>query len=217
MSSRLGSLALVRGDHERAVELYRTVVDLARELALPAAEAAALDGLGLAHRRAGAYDDARRCHQAARAIADRLGRTVTMVSSSDEEGGAAYSLSQLGYVAEQVGDLDEARRRHGEALVLAKGHGSSVGIARALEGLAGVAADDDGELAATLLGCAEELRATVGSRLDGAERVDIERAARRARDQLGEDGYLKAYEAGQGQHLDAVLASVPTAAPANSD
>ena len=35
MSSRLASLALVRGDHERAVELYRTVVDLARELPCP--------------------------------------------------------------------------------------------------------------------------------------------------------------------------------------
>ena len=45
MQARLGSLALVRGDVARAIEHYRTAVDLARELALPSAEAEALEGL----------------------------------------------------------------------------------------------------------------------------------------------------------------------------
>jgi predicted ATPase/DNA-binding SARP family transcriptional activator len=191
MSARLGSLALQRGEYERGAELYRSAISLARELGLPAAEAVALDGLGVAHRRAGRLDEARRCHQGVQAIADRIGPTVTIVSSrAHEEGGAAYTSSQLGYVAEQTGDVDEASRRHGEALGLAEAQGDKVGIALALEGLAGVAAAaSDGEQAARLLGRARQLRATAGSELHGDERIDVQRAERRARELLGDDGY----------------------------
>jgi tetratricopeptide (TPR) repeat protein len=209
MRARLGSLALERGDHEAGAELYRTAVDLARELALSTAEAVGLDGLGLAHRRSDDFEEARRCHQAARAIADRLGRTATMVGTADEAGGLEYSTSQLGFVAEQVGDLAEARRWHGEALVLARRNGNHAGVALAVEGLAAVAAaGNEGELAATLLGAAEHLRATVGSQLHGNQRTDIERAERRARTELGDDGYVQAYEAGRAADLEAVLGSM---------
>jgi predicted ATPase/DNA-binding SARP family transcriptional activator len=46
--TRLGELALLRGDHGAALDHYRQAADLARAVALPATEAAALQGLELA-------------------------------------------------------------------------------------------------------------------------------------------------------------------------
>ena len=70
--------------------------------------------------------------------------------------------------------------------------------ALALEGLAGVvAAAGDGELAATLLGYATHLRASIGDTMPGDERFDVERAERSARALLGADEFERAHEAGR--------------------
>jgi predicted ATPase len=53
MHAQLGSLALAREDAGAAAEHFRAAIGLARELALPTAEAAALDGLARAHAGAG--------------------------------------------------------------------------------------------------------------------------------------------------------------------
>ena len=74
-----------------------------------------------------------------------------------------------------------------------------------------MAASLDGALAATLLGAAEHVRGRVGGPSHGQQRIDVERAVRRARDQLGDDGYVSAYEAGRVADLDGVLAEVLTA------
>jgi tetratricopeptide (TPR) repeat protein len=76
MRARLGGRALVRGDVERAIEHYRTAVDLARELALPTAEADALEGLASALERGGDQDAARQCREEASAVLNRLGRAT---------------------------------------------------------------------------------------------------------------------------------------------
>jgi predicted ATPase len=73
--ARLGSLALVRGDTTRAAEHYRAALDLARDVVLPTAEAAALDGLALTWERNGDHESAHRCRQEARALLDRIGHT----------------------------------------------------------------------------------------------------------------------------------------------
>ena len=110
-------------------------------------------------------------------------------------------------MAEQVGDLDEARRRHGEALALSTSHGNTAGVARALEGVAAVvSATGDGELAATILGCAAQLRTMVGSRFGGDELLDLQRAVGRARELLGDEAYAVAHEAGRSQDVEAVVA-----------
>jgi tetratricopeptide (TPR) repeat protein len=73
-SSRLGSLAVLRGEHNVGAQHYRAAADLAHELALPHAELAALKGLALAYGQMGDDASARRCHDAARALATRVGR-----------------------------------------------------------------------------------------------------------------------------------------------
>ncbi len=78
MRARLGAHALVRGDVERAIEHYRTAVDLARELALPSAETDALEGLATALERAGDHEAAQRSREDARAVLNRLGRATVL-------------------------------------------------------------------------------------------------------------------------------------------
>ena len=207
-STRLGSLALVHGDAARATDLYREALELARDLALPQAELAALDGLGVAHRRRGELEEARRCHESARRIVDRIGPAVEMAGLLNVAA-LPFSRSQLGYVAEEKGTLEEAQRWHVEALEMARRLGDDGSAAFALEGLAGVAAaTGDGVLAAALLGQADQLRTTSGRRLHGAERIDVERATQLARTQLGEDGFAHAAAAGRERSLDVVLAAL---------
>ena len=205
-NARLASLALARGELVRAAELYGAAGDAARELALPTAEKDALDGLGLVHRRNGQFEDARRCHRSARALADRIDRAAILDGPTAVRSASAYSMVQLGYVAEQSGDADEARRLHVEALAIARRRGDHRVVTLAIEGLAGAAASaGDGKLAATLLGHAGQRRVSVGESPNEQEGIDIGRAERLARGQLGDEGYLRANEAGRGSELDAVL------------
>ena len=147
MSTRLGSLALARGDLDAAGEQFQLAAALARDLAFPAAEAPAIDGLGLVHRHRGELAEAARCHQAARALAARCDTMANVV----------LSTAHLGHVAEAAGDLDEARRLYGEVFAMARRFDDDRAAALALEGLAGVVASaGDGELAAMLLGYATQ-------------------------------------------------------------
>jgi tetratricopeptide (TPR) repeat protein len=205
-NARLASLALARGELIRAAELYGAAADAARELALPTAEIEALDGLGLVHRRSGQFEDARSCHRSARAIADRIDRMAMLDGPTAVRSASAYSTLQLGYVAEQSGDADQARRLHAEALTIAHRRGDHRVVTLAIEGLAGAAASaGDGELAATLLGHAGQRRVIGGESPTEQEGIEIGRAERLARAQLGDEGFLSANEAGRRSELDAVL------------
>ena len=196
MSTRLGSLALERGDVEAAGELFRVAVDLARELGLPVVEAPAIDGLGLVHRLRGELAEAARCHQAARALAERFDTTASVVLTS----------AHLGRVAEASGDLDEARRWYGEALAMARRLADDRAAARAVEGLAGVAAAaGDGELAAMLLGYATHFRGSNGDAVAGYEWFDVDRAEQSARALIGDDVFERALDAGRELDVEALL------------
>ena len=139
-------------------------------------------------------------------IADRIDRTAVLDGPTAVRSASAYSTVQLGYVAEQSGDADEARRLHGEALAIVRRRGDHRGVTEAIEGLAGAAASaGDGELAAVLLGHAGQRRVIVGESANEQEGIDIGRAERLARTQLGDERYLRANEAGRGSELDAVL------------
>ena len=202
MSSRLASL-IRQGDPNGAVELYRSALDVARELALPDVEAIALDGLGLVWRRTGDIDEARRCHEASRRVSSRF-RTTR---------GAARSAIQLGYVAEEAGDTESARRLHLEALSIARDRSDARGIASAMEGLASAAAaSDDSDTAAMLLWHAAQLRADGATPLWDDDRLDVERTERAVRARLG-DRYESAFEAGRDHDLDDVVARLGASSP----
>jgi predicted ATPase/DNA-binding SARP family transcriptional activator len=114
MRARLGSRALVRGDAARAAGHYRAAIELARDLALPTAEAEALEGLALAHERDGDHEAARRCREEARALTDRLGRPSTAPRPVGRASGVSRGTSacpRRGAPSAGTGRRRRARRR----------------------------------------------------------------------------------------------------------
>ena len=215
-SIRLGALALAHGDAARATELYGEALELARDLALPPVELAALDGLGVAHRRRGELKEARHCHESARRIVDRIGPAVEIAGLLNVAA-LTFSRSQLGYVAEEAGTLEEAQRWHVEALDMARRIGDDASVALALEGLAVVAAaTGDGALAATLLGHADQLRTTSGRRLTRPNASTSNGRPCWPARQLGEDGFTAAAAAGAARSLDGVSLPFPRHRPDNN-
>jgi predicted ATPase/DNA-binding SARP family transcriptional activator len=109
MATRLGSLALLRGDNELGAEHYRAAVDLAHDLALPHAELAALEGLALAHQHNGDHAMARQSQDAALAIATQLGRSAT-TGEAPADATSADTIGSARLVATSAGDPDEVGR-----------------------------------------------------------------------------------------------------------
>ena len=203
MTTRLASL-IRHDDPNGAVELHRTALDVARELALPDVEATALDGLGLVRRRSGDLDEARRCHEASRLVSGRF-RTAR---------GTARSAIQLGYVAEATGDHEAARRYHHEALAIARDRSDERGVASAIEGLASAAARaTTPSWRRCCSGTASQLRA---ERCDAA--VGRRSARRRAHRALGSVAARRALRrrvrGGTRHDLDDLLARAGLASPA---
>lgn len=193
--SRLGRIALLTGDDARATELHERARRLAAEQSHRSAEQFAETGLALGARRRGDLDTA----EALLAPWLRWNRRLGVDS------GAALVLAQLGYVAEQRGDARRAEALHRDGLTAALRTGDPRALALALEGLAGAwsAASrhepdvSRHERAASLLGTAAALRDSAGAPLPRAERVDVDRAAGRARAVLGEEAFTAAFARGR--------------------
>jgi predicted ATPase/DNA-binding SARP family transcriptional activator len=110
--------------------------------------------------------------------------------------GVAWALHSLGHVARERGDLAMARDRFGESLTLRRELRKKRGIAECLEGLAGIAAREQPERAAMLLGAAHALRDGLGAPLPLNERAEREEQLAALRRALGEAGFRTAWAAG---------------------
>ncbi|MGW7085660.1 AfsR/SARP family transcriptional regulator [Streptomyces sp. NPDC054871] len=185
--ARLGRIALLTGDDAAATDFHERAARLAARHSHGPAQQFAETGLAIGARRLGELDTAEKYLLPWLAWNRRLG----------VQSGTALILAQLGYVAEQRGDAARAEELHRAGLAVARRTGDERAVALALEGLAGahsLAHDHTG--AAELLGTAAALREAVGSPLPPAERRDVDRAAQRSRNALGEDGYVAAYTRG---------------------
>ncbi|MFE2855457.1 BTAD domain-containing putative transcriptional regulator [Streptomyces lavendulae] len=209
--ARQGRIALLTGDLARARLLHERARRIAVEHAHRPAEQFAVIGLALGARRGG---DPATAETLLRPWLDwnrRLG----------VDAGAALVLAQLGYAAELRGDPGRARSLHEEGLEAARRTGDPRALALAFEGLAGALAAPAPDApphpaapapapgghradllrtdllrAAELLGAAHALRRSVGTPLPPAERTDVDRAAARLRDALGEPAYTRAFTCG---------------------
>jgi hypothetical protein len=102
-----------------------------------------------------------------------------------------------GYSADLAGDAEVALAAQCEGLTVALSFGSTRAIANAVEGLAGaLALHGDADAAARLLGAADALRRRLGGPMPAAERFDVDRAERRAREALGDSAFDTAFAAG---------------------
>ncbi|MFI5685570.1 BTAD domain-containing putative transcriptional regulator [Streptomyces sp. NPDC051636] len=200
--ARLGRVALLTGDDAQATEFHERARRLAAEQSHRPAEQFAAMGLAMGARRRG---------DLAAAEAHLLpwlewNRRLGVAS------GEALTLAQLGFVAEQRGDARLAETLHRESLAAAGRTGDPRALALALEGLAGARATDGHmEYAASLLGTAAAIRDSVDAPLPQGERADVDRAAARARDALGEDGFAAAFDHGRGLTADHQIALLDSA------
>ncbi|SDL35013.1 AfsR/SARP family transcriptional regulator [Streptomyces indicus] len=185
--SRLGRIALLTGEDERAQEYHERAARLAADQGNAPARQFAEIGLALGARRRGDLDAAQALLAPWLAWNRRLG----------VDSGTALLLAQCGYVAELRGDTGQAASLHAESLAAARRTGDARAVAFAIEGLACAwSAGGAAERAAEALGTAAALRASVGSPLPPGERADVDRAESRARAALGEQAFTAAYDRG---------------------
>jgi hypothetical protein len=110
-------------------------------------------------------------------------------------------------VARAQGDYEGARALYRESLGILRPAGEQRGIARVLEGLAGLAAaEDQAERAARLFGAAEALRAAIGAPLPPGDRVRCHRGLALTRAALGEEAFAAAWAAGRAMSLNQATA-----------
>ncbi|SNR90716.1 BTAD domain-containing putative transcriptional regulator [Blastococcus mobilis] len=175
-----GHVTLLLGDTDRAARLFSESHAGARQLGAEGNPRAAV-GEGLLACERGDFSAAR----------EHFAWAQRMLAGVSEPEWTATALVGLGHVAEREGDLAGAESFHRLAWQTAPGH------AAALEGLACVAAArGDAAAVARLLGAAarwREMRHRPASRL---EQLDVDRAERHARAQLGDAAYQAAHAAG---------------------
>jgi tetratricopeptide (TPR) repeat protein len=194
--SRLANLETLRGNLALAASIHRQSLD---ERAGPVPQwVHAMTMLGLAN-------IARRRNQPAEALrfvdeALLLPRSlrIPLMHSS--------LLVARGYSADLAGDAELALISQCEALTVARQLGSTRAIANAVEGLSGaLVLNGDAGTAAQLLGAADALRRRSGGAMPPAERFDVDRAERRARQALGEADFTAAFLTGAAEPDQTIL------------
>lgn len=129
----LAAISEILGDHQRARELRQRTLDLARQHGAHEVEAVQLSRLGNLVLIAAEPTEARTLHEAAHAIAERLGIRWLQVDACNGAGTAARRLD----------DLDTALVHHNRAAAIADDIGHHLGAAMAHLGLGFVAEHRD--------------------------------------------------------------------------
>jgi tetratricopeptide (TPR) repeat protein len=189
----LGWAALRAGDYQLANTRLEEALTLSRELGDTRSMGFELSGLGeVAMRQA---DFTRATHL----VEDSLGLRRQLAN----KWGVAVSLGTLGAIAMRQGDLPRALARLGESLELRREISDMGGSAWCLERWAEVTtAQQRPEKAARLLGAAAALRANIGSVIDPADGPDYERTSADLRDQLGQERFAAAWDAGRAMTME---------------
>jgi predicted ATPase len=232
----LGSAAYVRGDHERAAQLYDESLALSREARDERGVASSLLQLGNVLSDRGDHDKAKRFYEEALALSRKLDDNALLTSSlisagaefllqGDHERGAVlnqeaarllrergnrgslqYALDNLGWAALMRGDQQQAKSLHEESLELSWELGDKLVAAESLEGLACSAATGEEERVARLFGAAETLRESVGYRQAPRERALRQPFLDAARSRLEEATWGAAWAEGRAMTFEDAIA-----------
>ena len=176
----LATLACEEGDYETARTLFEEALEIAQDHGNIMDVVHHLSGLGhVAHGR-GDYEAACAFYQESLAAARRLGYKRM----------ATFNLQYLGGLAWTQGDLPRSSSFFREALAYFGPAGDDLGIARCLEGLCRVAAEEGAySRAARLSGVAERLREAMHSPRPPSEVADYDAALECARLGLGSESF----------------------------
>ncbi len=160
------------GDYQAALSWHERALALHREVSDEAGAASELDRIAQAVNALGDAREARRLHEQALTIRRRLGTVF----------GLGWSLAHVGDLAADRDDYDLARSLYAESLTVVRRVAYQPIVAKALEGLAAVAAANaNGERALRLLGAATVLHETAGARMPPADQARVQRVTARAR------------------------------------
>lgn len=196
LAKNLGHLAeieMVHGDLEDARQALEDAVDVNRRVNNKALRG---EFTGLAGRLAaitGDYARARVLIQEAEKTAEELGNRMSYL----------WLRTHLGYVAIVEGNLPEARNLFAETISSFQNDKSEIGVAFALEGMAGLfIALEKPERAVRLIGRADEIRVQVDDPRPKIEQADLDKVIAACRARLGPSGFSKAYEKGRRMSLE---------------
>jgi tetratricopeptide (TPR) repeat protein len=124
-------------------------------------------------------------------------RALEISTQFGDTRGAARALLYTAEAQISQSDLESARQNYTEALKQISEIGDKWWVTVCLEGLAGLAArQDDARRAAVLLGGAEHLHEQLGAPVQATYRESRDWSAERARTQLGDQQYARAWEQG---------------------
>jgi predicted ATPase/class 3 adenylate cyclase len=192
-----GTAAISLSDFERAEQLLRESLELARERGETRPICMALGGLGTLYRTAGQPGRAREVWQ----------ESLPLIRAVGDRYGTAIILFGLAFVAIEEGQPDVAPPILLEALEFARELDYREGIAYFLEGTAAVAASrGDPERAATILGRMRALHAELKFKANADDERLNAQTAEKARLALGELAFSSALKAGEQMPVEQALA-----------
>jgi predicted ATPase/class 3 adenylate cyclase len=186
----LGALSLVSylaGNHVDAKTLADEAIDIFRELGDKKGLLILGHNQGLSAMASGDYVRARSLLEQSLAGAREMG--------SDQNAGNA--LCDLGVLALYEQRHEEATALFRESLASAQRTGWRINVVYCLRGLSAVAAGDDLESAARLLGAAEAIHEQIGQDIEGYAKRAFDHAQSRVHESLGEPAVAAAYAAGR--------------------
>ena len=187
-------MAARQGDAEEADRLYEESIATFRELG---------DDFGVAHVTAKLAQSARRRGDRASARARYADAIAIHERTGDRQAEARMSAS-LGDLAAEEGDFVEAQRLYQASVAIRGALGDQVGLAAALERLAGVA-EDRPLRAASLLGGAQAIRDRIGAPLSPANITRVERFLADLADSAGNDAVRAAFSEGRASSWQSML------------
>jgi len=183
-----GFVATQRGDWERAAPLLDESLAMFRRLGHTWGIARALSYLGRVEHALGNQDRA----------AELFEESLPRLRALDDTWAIALALNWLGKLVLDRGDTERAGALQRESLALFRTLDDVWGIAACLDQLAYVASSEgNARRAVRLLGAAEALRGTTGTRPPRAVRVAHERAVADLRAALGEEAFTPAWAEGR--------------------
>jgi predicted ATPase len=202
MRVRLANVETLRGNVERAEQMHLDLLKEIADEAVPWLRTMSYIGLATIARRTQRPEQASSWIEQAWAISRT--REAPMIQS--------LVLVGRGYTADLLGHHERAVDDQRQGLTIALAHSTPRGVANSMEGLAGaLAIAPDPTLhasAARLLGAADALRRRSGGAMPPAERFDVDRAERRARRSMGDQGFEAAFADGARHDVQELLDEV---------
>jgi len=192
----LGWIAMRTGDYGKAQDHLEEALSLYRQIDDKDRIASCLSGLGEVAVRFGDYERAKPI----------LEESLQLRKELKHKWGIGASLGTLGWMALRQGDYRQVRGYLGKSLAVRQEIGDQGGIAWCLEKLAEAAfLEGSLEKSAQVYGAAAAIRQSIDSVIDPVDQPEYDRIITSIRQEVGQDAFQPAWEAGSSMSLESVV------------